>query len=157
MLAKLAPYHRAKLASLLAATSEFTSADVAIALELIDCALSDPSSDDYRFVLWEEGDRVLGYACFGSAPMTQGSYDLYWLVVDQEARRTGIGRELLASVEGSLRRSGARLIRVETAGLDSYAAARAFYERSGYEEAARIRDFYWPGNDLYVYIKYLRQ
>src|SRR6266496_6466362 len=99
VLAKLAPHHRSKLANLLAATTEFTSADVAIALELVDCALSEPSADDYRFILWEEGDRVLGYACFGATPMTEGCYDLYWLVVDKKARRTGIGRELLASVE----------------------------------------------------------
>jgi len=156
VLAKLAPHHRSKLANLLAATTEFTSADVAIALELVDCALSEPSADDYRFILWEEGDRVLGYACFGATPMTEGCYDLYWLVVDKKARRTGIGRELLASVEAALRSAGARLIRVETAGLAAYAAARAFYERSGYGEIARIRDFYWPENDLYVYIKYLQ-
>jgi hypothetical protein len=47
------------------------------------------------------------------------------------------------------------LIRVETAGLDSYAAARAFYRKIGYEEVARLRDFYWPGNDLCIYTKYL--
>jgi ribosomal protein S18 acetylase RimI-like enzyme len=155
VLAKLGPHHRAKLASLLAHTPEFTRAEVDVALELVDCALADPLADDYRFIVAEEGDDVMGYACFGATPMTEGCYDLYWLVVSPTARRSGVGRELMDAVEELLRGLGARLVRVETAGLDSYAAARAFYQKVGYETAARIRDFYWPGNDLFIYTKYL--
>jgi GNAT superfamily N-acetyltransferase len=155
VLAKLEPHHRAKVASLLAETPEFTPAEVEVALELVDCALADPLSDDYRFIMAEEGDRLLGYACFGSTPMTEGCYDLYWLVVGQKARRLGIGRELMAATESLLASLGARLIRVETAGLDSYASARVFYERVGYREVARIRDFYWRSNDLCIFAKYL--
>jgi ribosomal protein S18 acetylase RimI-like enzyme len=155
VLAKLAPHHRAKLADLLAQTPEFTRAEVDVALELVDCTLGDPSSDDYRFLVAEDGGEVLGYACFGATPMTEGCFDLYWLVVGRAARRSGVGRELMAAVEEVMRGLGARLVRVETAGLDSYAAARGFYRGIGYAEAARIRDFYWPGNDLYIFTKYL--
>jgi len=154
-LAKLGPHHRSRLADLLAQTPEFTRAEVEVALELVDCALADPLADDYRFIVAEDGDKVLGYACFGATPMTEGCFDLYWLVVSREARRLGVGRELMDAVENLLRGLGARLVRVETAGLPSYAAARAFYVRVGYGEAARIRDFYWPGNDLFIYTKYL--
>jgi|SRR5689334_9056153 len=155
MLASLAPHHRSKLVSLLEGTAEFTAPEVAVAIELIDAALAEPAADDYRFIVCEEGSRVLGYACFGSTPMTEGCFDLYWLVVDATARRTGVARELLGAVEQSLRRHHARLLRVETAGLDSYAPARGLYENAGYERAARIRDFYHRGNDLYIYVKYL--
>jgi len=155
VLAKLEPRHRAKLASLLEATPEFTRPEVDVALELIDCGLADPSSDDYRFFVHQEGEEVLGYVCFGAAPMTEGSFDLYWLVVDKRARRSGVGRELMAAVERDLSSEGGRLIRVETAGLDSYAAARSFYERIGYREVARLRDFYWRGNDLCIFTKYI--
>jgi ribosomal protein S18 acetylase RimI-like enzyme len=155
MLASLGRHHRSKLVELLEGTAEFTPQEVEVAIELIDAALSDPASDDYRFIVCEEGERVLGYACFGSTPMAEGCFDLYWLVVDPGSRRSGVARELLAAVEQSLRRHHARLIRVETAGLDSYAPARALYENLGYERAARIRDFYHRGNDLYIYAKYL--
>jgi ribosomal protein S18 acetylase RimI-like enzyme len=155
MLASLAQHHRAKLVSLLEATAEFTAPEVAVAIELVDAALADPAADDYRFLVCQEGDRVLGYACFGATPMTDGCFDLYWLVVDPAARRSGVARELLGAVEQALRRHHARLVRVETAGLESYAPARALYESSGYERAARIRDFYYTGNDLYIYAKYL--
>jgi ribosomal protein S18 acetylase RimI-like enzyme len=155
MLASLEPHHRSKLVSLLEATAEFTAPEIAVAIELIDAALSEPGSDDYRFIVCQEGTRVLGYACFGSTPMTEGCFDLYWLVVDPAARRSGVARELLGAVEQALRRHHARLVRVETAGLDSYAPARALYEKSGYESVARVRDFYHRGNDLCIYAKYL--
>jgi ribosomal protein S18 acetylase RimI-like enzyme len=155
VLASLGPHHRAKVVSLLAATPEFTAPEVAVAVELVDDALRRPTSDDYRFLVCEQDERLLGYACFGATPMTEGCFDLYWLVVDSSFRRAGVARELLSAVELTLRRCGGRLLRVETAGLDSYRAARALYEKSGYETAARIRDFYHPGNDLYIYTKYL--
>lgn len=153
----LAPHHREKLVELLADTPEFTAPEGDVALELIDAALNDPGKGDYRFIVSEGGGRVLGYACYGPTPMTNGCFDLYWLVVAREARRTGVGRELLSSVEGALLEQGARLLRLETAGLESYRAARSFYQHSGYRQAGHIRDFYWPGNDLHVYVKYLRE
>jgi len=155
MFVNLAPHHRSKLADLLGDTPEFTPAEVNIALELIDAALLDPDRGDYRFVLFEAESAVVGYACYGPTPMTEGCFDLYWLVVARGARRTGIGRELMAAVEQSLGAQGARLIRLETAGLASYADARAFYTRRGYHQAGHIPDFYFPGNDLHVYVKYL--
>jgi ribosomal protein S18 acetylase RimI-like enzyme len=154
VLAKLARHHRAKLASLLGETPEFSPEEVAVALELIDDALDNPSSD-YRILVREDPDDILGYACFGPTPMTQGCFDLYWLAVAKQARGRGIGKELLAAVEHELRADRARLIRIETAGLDEYESTRHFYERSGYAEVARIRDFYWNGNDLLIYAKYL--
>ena len=72
MLGKLAPHHREKLASLIAGTPEFSPDDAEVALELVDAALGHPDSDEYRFILFEEADRVLGFACFGSASMAEG-------------------------------------------------------------------------------------
>jgi D-alanine-D-alanine ligase len=155
MLAKLAPRHRAKLASLLAQTPEFSAAEVAVALELIDGTFADPVGSGYRFIVCEEGDLLFGYACFGPIPMTQSCFDLYWLVVAPTERQRGIGRLLLAAVEKEVARAGGHMIRVETSGLDSYQAARALYERAQYTTAARIRDFYARGNDLYLFLKYL--
>jgi ribosomal protein S18 acetylase RimI-like enzyme len=156
VLARLAPHHRSKLASLLGQTPEFNAADVAVALELVDAALGTPEDASYRFIVCEEADHLLGYACFGHTPMTESCFDLYWLVVAPDARRRGIGRLLVESVEGEVGRAGGRLLRVETSGLESYGGARGLYERAGYSIASRIRDFYASGNDLFVFIKYLQ-
>jgi ribosomal protein S18 acetylase RimI-like enzyme len=155
VLANLEPRHRAKLASLLERTAEFTADEVTVALELVDEGLARPDDPDgYWFVVDEQGDEIRGYACFGPTPMTRGCFDLYWIAVDPAARGHGVGRRLLEAVEERIRSAGGRLLRVETAGLDDYAATRAFYERTGFAVAARIADFYWEGNDLVVFTKY---
>lgn len=150
----LEPRHRARLASLLEQTAEFTPDDVKVALELIDEGLAHPDDPDgYRFIVDEEGGELRGYVCFGPTPMTRGCFDLYWIAVDDELRGAGVGRRLLEATEQRIRASGGRLLRVETAGLDDYAATRAFYERTGFTVAARIEDFYWEGNDLVIFTK----
>lgn len=157
MLEKLEQRHRGKLASLLAAIPQFTAEEVAVALELVDEGLAKPDSGDYRFLLLaeEHTGNLHGYACYGPTPMTEGCFDLYWLAIHPSAQHKGRGTYLLAAVEHELAREGARLLRVETAGLDAYTATRRFYQNAGYEVAGRVRDFYWRGNDLYIFAKYL--
>ena len=155
MRTRLAASHRAPLADLLRRTPEFTKDEVDVALELVDAALA--GSPDYRFVVDEdEASRaVRGYVCFGKTPMTESTYDLYWIAVDPACKRGGIGRALARAMEAEIAADGGRLVRVETAGLDAYEATRAFYDGLGYEVVARIRDFYARGNDLVIYGRYL--
>ena len=49
----------------------------------------------------------------------------------------------------------ARTLIVETSSLDDYDQARTFYNRRGFVEEARIRDFYGPGDDKVVFWKSL--
>ena len=151
---RLRPEHRALVSSLLARTPEFRPDEVDVALELVDDALA--GGTDYRFVV-DEGPEgaLLGYACFGATPMTEGTFDLYWIVVEPGLKRAGVGRRLLERVEAELRGDRARLLRVETEGGDAYAATRSFYQRVGYEVLATIRDFYAVGRDLVIFGRYL--
>lgn len=154
MLVPLRQEHRALVSSLLERTPEFLPDEVDVALELVDDALG--GGTDYRFVVDEGASVALrGYACFGATPMTDGTFDLYWIVVDPGLKRAGVGRGLLERVEADLRREGARLLRVETEGGDAYAATRGFYQRVGYEVLATIRDFYAVGRDLVIFGRYL--
>jgi ribosomal protein S18 acetylase RimI-like enzyme len=100
---------------------------------------------------------MLGYACFGPHPLTQGTYDLYWIVVDPTAQGHGIGHALLARVEAEVQARGGRLLLVETSGTPAYAPARRFYETSGYLCEAVVHDFYAPGDDLLIFSKDLGQ
>jgi ribosomal protein S18 acetylase RimI-like enzyme len=153
LLSRLSAEHREPLSRILRATGEFDPEEVDVALELIDVTLS--REDTYRFWVDVEDGKVRGYVCYGPTPMTRGTYDLYWICVDPEMKGKGIGKKLIEKVEEELRAEGGRLVRVETAGLDRYVATRTFYDRIGYQEIARIRDFYWPGNDLVIYGRYL--
>ncbi len=50
---------------------------------------------------------------------------------------------------------GGRMLLVETSGLPDFERTRAFYRKCGYEEEARIRDFYAAGDDKVVFRKVL--
>jgi GNAT superfamily N-acetyltransferase len=115
--------------------------------------LSPPQNEaDYEFLgaFDEQSDRLIGYACFGATPATDGTYDLYWLAVDPAAQGRGIGSALVRAVEAKLLDRGARLLVVETSSRPDYEGTRRFYARSGYKEAARVRDFYAPADDRIV-------
>ena len=104
----------------------------------------------------EAGDgRPLGYVCFGATPMTEATFDLYWIVVAAEARRQGVGRALLAATEAELRERGARTVRVETSSLEGEGGAARFYDRAGYQRSGFIEAFYRPGDDLITFTKKL--
>jgi ribosomal protein S18 acetylase RimI-like enzyme len=131
----------------------FRDAEVDVGLELFD--LGVPASADYSWlgVLVEPG--LVGIACFGPTPATDGTYDLYWIAVDARVQGLGAGRALLAAVERELGVRGARLLVAETSGRDDYMTTRRFYERCGYETKAVIADFYAPGDSRVVMVKRL--
>jgi ribosomal protein S18 acetylase RimI-like enzyme len=116
---------------------------------------AQPGNQDYLALVAEAGSEVAGAIAFGDTPMTAGTWDLYWIATDPARRRQGVGALLLGAMEAELHRRGARLIRVETSGTAGYDGTRAFYERFGYHETARIPDFYRPGDDLVVFTRRL--
>jgi ribosomal protein S18 acetylase RimI-like enzyme len=145
--------HRAALARLVHDTREFSADEATVAMELVDAAIA--GSADYRVIVCERAGALLGYVCFGPTPMTDGTYDLYWIAVSEGARGQGVGRDLVMHMMRELSLRQARLVRVETSGQAAYASTRAFYEKTKFEVVARVRDFYRPGDDLVVYGKYL--
>jgi ribosomal protein S18 acetylase RimI-like enzyme len=161
------PSDRAQLIDILSQGAGFRSEEVACAIELLDAALApsdgaaadqrDPDDTGYeaRVAVADEGEHVLGYACFGATPMTEATYDLYWLVVAENARGRGIGGALVVAVDEELKQRGARIIRVETSSLEGQGGARRFYEKTGFRLAGAIPDFYRQGDDLLVYAKVL--
>ena len=145
--------HRAPLEQLTRATGLFREDEVRTAVELLDDSLA--GDDDYRFVGAFEGDTLVGYACWGPTPGTEGTWDLYWIVVGPERQGQGVGTQLLRAVEQELRANGQRLIVVETSSRADYAPTRGFYERRGYTRTATIPGYYAPGDDLVIYTKEL--
>lgn len=109
--------------------------------------------DGYNFLVYREDDQVLGYAIFGYRDLTDGVYDLYWIAVDPNARRKGVGRALLTACEDAIRGLGGRIIIIETSGSPEYDATREFYVNSGCVNEAIIKDYYKPGDDLWIFTK----
>lgn len=143
--------HRGRLREILDATAVFRPDEVQVALELFDDAISG----DYEFLGGFDQDDLVAYACFGATPGTDRTFDLYWIAVHPNAQRHGGGSRLLAAVEQQLRDRGVRLLVVETSSRPEYDATRRFYLARGYQEVARMRDYYALGDDRVIYTKAL--
>ncbi len=87
--------------------------------------------------------------------MTQGTWNLLLIAVHPERQRSGCGSAIMQHVEQRLAAQRARLLLVETSGLAGFAETRAFYHKLGYNEEARIREFYNVGEDKIVFRKAL--
>lgn len=107
----------------------------------------------YKFLIDRDGGRVLGFACYGPRDLTSGVFDLYWIAVDPDAHRSGVGRRLLTACEQAVRQAGARMLVAETSGTPLYEPTRKFYLGMGYTLEANIKDFYSEGDDLAIFIK----
>jgi len=131
----------------------FRPSEVETAVQVLDESLA--GEDDYRWLgaFEEKGDTLTGCVCWRPTAGTEGTYDLYWLVVDPARHGQGIGTQLLTEVEQRLRAARGRLIVTETSSRADYAPTRAFYEHRGYTRAATIPGYYAPGDDLVIYRK----
>jgi len=139
-------------------SGNFNDVETETALELADDALKEGEASGYIFVVLEYGKEhpvLHGFACYGPTPLTQGVYDLYWIVVDPAAQRKGLGLYLLAYVEHDVTKRGGRMLLIETSSQETYSATIRFYEKNGYQLVARIKNFYRVGDDKLVFSKEL--
>lgn len=147
---------REKLKDILYKTENFSKEEKEVGLELIDIAINNSEQKDYYFKVAEEGNKVLGYYCIGHRALTDGVFDLYWIVVSPEARGFGIGTELINDAENFVKALNGRLILAETSSRDDYENTRNFYKKNNYKELAIIKDFYKVGDSLIIFGKYLK-
>jgi len=151
----LAHADRERVREIIVATDTFTASEVATAMELIDEWLAASEASDYLTYVLDDPDNggVRGYVCFGPTPLTDSTYDLYWIAVDPAVQGRGYGRQLTQFAEGEVRRRGGRTLLIETSSLDKYAPTVHFYESSNYSLVARIPNFYREGDDKLIYAK----
>jgi ribosomal protein S18 acetylase RimI-like enzyme len=111
------------------------------------------ASDGFWLTVDDGGPVAVAYC----APerMTQGTWNLLLIAVHPGRQGQGRGAALLRHVEQALAARGERVLLVETSGLPSFKRTRAFYRKCGYDEEARIRDFYQAGEDKIVFRKAL--
>jgi GNAT superfamily N-acetyltransferase len=136
-----------------AANGIFTPVEMECVEELWDAYRYMDEASGYVFLVYREEGRIMGYACFGPRPLTDGAYDLYWIAVDPFAQGRGIGHALIAQVETEVRNRRGYLLLIETSSEPAYTAARRLYLSSGYCCAAIIHDFYGRGKHLHVFVK----
>ncbi len=146
-------HDKTSIMRILKRTPEFTPAEVVLADEVIESYLFNPAESGY-FILVAEVDAVIaGYVCYGPTPITEGTWDLYWIAVDHEIQGRGVGRKLMETAENEINKAGGRLILVETSSKPGYEKTNLFYQNLNYTETARIKDFYAFGDDQIIYEK----
>ena len=148
---------RARILQILIATARFTEEEVLCAIELVDESFAHPEKVEYIVHVLEDQGAVQGYVCFGATPLTDGVYDLYWIAVDPKRQGQGFGQVLLKFVENEIKRDRGRMLLIETSSKETYGPTLRFYERSGYTEISRIKDFYRVQDDKIVFCKRLTQ
>ena len=150
----LARKDKAGLLSLLIKTKAFTSKEIDVAMELIDSVLKDKKQKDYTiYCAVNDEDKLLGYICYGPSPMTEGTFDLYWIAVDPDLQDQGVGSLLIDFLEGEVRKIHGRMALAETASISEYEKTQGFYLHKGFKEVARVPDYYYPGNDRITFCK----
>ncbi len=126
--------------------------------DLLDDMMADyfnhqPGSEHYW--LTDDHNGPVGVAYYAPERLTEGTWNLYLIAIHSDRQGQGRGAALLRYVEEDLRARGERLLLVETSGLPDFEYQRAFYRKCGYDEEARIRDFYQAGEDKVVFRKAL--
>ena len=171
VLGELSAADRPRIAEILRGSKVFSAAEIGVALELLDeacpdrglliaderpnpqSAIRNPQSDYLFLGAFTPEEILVGYACWGPTPATDRTWDLYWIAIDTDLQGAGIGTILLEEVERRLVGQHARMLIAETSSRSDYVATRGFYVRRGYSEAARVRDFYAPGDDRIIFVK----
>lgn len=127
------------------------------ALELLRQMLTDSlgGSDTEHFWITDDDNGPVGVAYCELERMTNRTWNLQLIAIHPNRQGQGRGATLLRYVEQTLTVRGGRMLLVETSGLPSFERTRAFYAKCGYEEEARIRDFYTTGDDKVVFRKVL--
>jgi ribosomal protein S18 acetylase RimI-like enzyme len=126
--------------------------------EMLDDMIADYFSGNPGAEIWlTAGNAPVAIVYCAPEKLTQGTWNMLLLAVHPSAQRQGLGMSAVRHLEELLTGRGERMLLVETSGLPDFEATRAFYRSCGYEEEARIRDYYQQGEDKIVFRKALNQ
>ena len=141
------------IADIVKSSGFFSAEEIDIALELAEEKLTHPHDSSYQFLFAEDGKRVVGYTCFGLISATSGSYDLYWIAIDEKLRGAGLGKDLMERTAKIIYDLGGKRIYAETSSRHQYQPTHGFYESCGYRKEAILKDFYMEGDSKIIYVK----
>jgi ribosomal protein S18 acetylase RimI-like enzyme len=146
------PEDTPRLLEIARGTGVFKPAEIVALEEVLDDYHASNRDAGHRAVTLE-GGGTLGFAYYAPASMTDRTWYLWWIAVAKTTQARGLGSELLRAAEEEVDREGGRMLLIETSSLPHYEPTRRFYLKHGYEETARLRDYYADGDDLVVFRK----
>lgn len=141
--------------TLAVATGLFGEED-SVAIEEMLSAFFEGNTDDHHWLTYDNGSPV-GVAYYAPEMLTDGTWNLLMIAVHPDNHGQGIGSALMTHVEAILTQQGARILLVDTSGVESFERTRSFYSMLGYDLEARIRDYYADGDDKVTFRKSLQK
>jgi ribosomal protein S18 acetylase RimI-like enzyme len=145
------------LMELAAGTGVFKPHEIEALKEVLNDFHAYNHQHGHRCVTREERGKVIGFAYYAPAAMTDRTWYLYWIAVSKTIQAKGVGRELLAHLENEIRQLGGRVLFIETSSLPHYDLTRKFYLKNGYDQEATLRDYYADGDGMVVFRKKLSE
>jgi ribosomal protein S18 acetylase RimI-like enzyme len=141
---------------ILRSTDFFYEFEIQTALHIADETISKGmEKSGYFWMKIADEDGIVAFANYGKNDFSTHSWDLYWIAVHQNSRSKKLGSMLLKAIEDDIRKSGGKILWIETSGRPLYASTEGYYIRNGYELQASLKDFYGPGDPKQIYAKVL--
>jgi ribosomal protein S18 acetylase RimI-like enzyme len=152
---EIAPSDRSRIFKLLSAGGFFTTREMAYAMNLLDRSFLGSEAGDFRFMLLEQKDILLGYGCYGLLPLCNARYHIYWMAIDRHHRGKGIGKRLEAAITSNIRKLGGAKIYAEISDRNEDRLPQHFYAQCGYKHVATIPSYYADGDSMLLLEKEL--
>lgn len=121
--------------------------------ELLAPALSGQT--DAFWLTCHSDNQAVGLCYTAPADFAPGTWNMLALAVRPDMQGNRLGAALVQAAEQHLKNKGQRLLIVDTSGTEDFALTRKFYVQNGYEQEARIRDFWADGDDKIIFRKAL--
>ncbi len=154
MIRSATPDDKKALMAIADAINLFSSQELSELDNIISEHFNGNLGEDHFWITYDDSEPV-GVAYYAPEQYAYGTWNLYFIAVHPNRQGEGIGAKLLRYVEQMLGERGERLLLVETSGLPNFERTRAFYRKQGYDEEARIREFYKAGDDKIIFRKAL--
>ena len=127
-------------------------------LEYLEGMIADYFTNEATEDIWftyveNETPIAIGYCV--PEKLTVGTYNLLAIGVSKEFQKKGVAREMMKYIEDLLRKSGGRILIVETSSDEAQMAARNFYQKLEYSCEGVLKDFWKDGEDKIIFLKKL--
>jgi ribosomal protein S18 acetylase RimI-like enzyme len=150
MIRSITPADGPAVVALAVASELFPPEEAGFVEGALDAFLAD-RGDGRTWVVDDVDGELVGTAYYEPITATERGWELLMIGVRRDHHRQGRGSALLRHVEQDLRARGQRLLLVQTSATPAFDRARAFYLASGYDEEARVRDYFADGDDMVLF------
>mmetsp|Transcript_14370 Transcript_14370/g.46888 ORF Transcript_14370/g.46888 Transcript_14370/m.46888 type:complete len:165 (-) Transcript_14370:1071-1565(-) len=144
---KVVPSDTDGVMALVAGSGMFESGEAAELEAMLDASLAGNGT---FWLIAVEASQPCGAAYVEPERMTDGTWNLQFLIVQEDRRGKGLGAALVAAVGEEVAWRNGRILLVETSGHMDVAS---FYVKCGFAEVAQIPDFYAEGDTKVTFLK----